>query len=143
MELNKARTYATQTARHPVNGGECEFRISADLIMRKNKYGPDDVFYNLRNVPFAVNHPQAIFKGLDRDGHENSYCYAACPCRRFVSDNNSLPVEDGFVFLVFVTADFDIFDWRFEKTDDIDKQLPRNYKHRFGELIWQAKHSPT
>lgn len=34
-------------------------------------------FYNWKNLPYALTHPCAIFKGLERDGHEHSYCYVA------------------------------------------------------------------
>jgi hypothetical protein len=85
-----------------------------------NKHGPTDVFYNLKNVPFAVSHPSAIFKGLEREGHENSYCYVAKPHRRFLNETESAPVGEEWVFVVFVTANLEIVKWRFEKADAVN-----------------------
>jgi len=99
---------------------------------------PPHVFYNLRNIPFAISRPNAIFKGLQREGHENSYCYVASVARRFVSDSESLPVQDGFVFLVFVSSNLEIFDWRFEP-NATNSKLPKNHEVRFKQMIWSSK----
>src|SRR6266446_1403048 len=99
-------------------------------------YGPDDKFYNLQNVPFAVNHPHAIFKGLEREGHETSYCYVAKPVRRFINDTLSEPLRAGLVFVVFVSSNLEIFNWRFEKACG-DGKFPENHHARFTKLIWE------
>jgi hypothetical protein len=75
---------------------------------------------------------------LQREGHEISYCYVAKPTKRFVTENTSVPVEDGFVFVAFVSSNLEIFDWRFEKSCP-DGSLPDNYETRFTKLIWENK----
>lgn len=135
MKLNRSRSFAIERGKHPESGNECDFKISTEKILWRHKYGPTDVFYNLRNVPFALTNPTAIFKGLERIGHENSYCYVAKVMRRFVSDSDSEPVEDDWIFLVFVTANLEIFDWRFER-QNTRNGLPENEETRFTKLIW-------
>jgi hypothetical protein len=138
MKLSKSKAFAIQDGRCPKSGKNCEFKISTEKINWLHKHGPDDKFYNIRNLPFAVNNPNAIFKGLDREGHENSYCYVASPTRRFVDDTISKPVNDEWVFLVFVSQNLEIFDWRFERSGT-DGKLPENYATRFTTLIWENK----
>jgi len=138
MKLNKTRAVAVETGKCPESDGQCEFKISTQKILWCHKSAPDDIFYNLRNVPFAINSPCAIFKGLERDGHENSYCYVARPARRFIDDEHSVPVGDGWVFLVFMTNALEIFGWRFERAD-ASKNRPENYERRFKQLIWPTK----
>lgn len=137
MALNKARTFAMQTGKCPNGVGECSFKISTEKIKARHKYAPDDVFYNLRNVPYAISSPTAIYQGLEREGHEKSYCYCSKPARRFKSDTESVPVGDGFVFLVFVTEALEIFDWRFEKCCSNNPQVPENHDKRYKQLIWK------
>lgn len=139
MNLNKSKAFATQEGKCPESEGKCEFKISTEKIKWLHKYGPDDKFYNLQNVPFAINNPRAIFKGLKRDGHETSFCYAAKPARRFIDDTNSEPLRAGFIFLVFVCPNLEIFNWRFERAES-GGTLPENHVARFTKLIWEKQH---
>ena len=136
LKLNKSRSFCVQTGRCPDSNAECEFKISTQKILWCHKSAPEHVFYNLRNVPFAISNPHAIFRGLEREGHEKSYCYVAVVDRRFVSDINSVLVDDDLVFLVFATSNLEIFDWRFEKVSP-NSRLPENHEKRFKQLIWQ------
>src|SRR5256885_14262500 len=127
MELSRSKAFVIQEGRCPESGEKCEFKISTQKIKWIHKFGTDDKFYNLRNVPFAINEPTAIFKGLKRDEHEGSYCYVANPAQRFINDEISKRVEPGMVFLVFILSTHEIFDWRFERADSSGK-LPENYQ---------------
>lgn len=139
MSLNKSKSFAFLTGRCPESDGECKFKISTEKILWSHSgRGPAHLFYNLNNVPFAISNPCAIFKGLEREGHENSYCYAARPARRFISDTESVPVQDGFTFLVFVNSSLEIFDWGFEETHPNSK-LPTGYSARYKQIIWQKR----
>ncbi len=139
MKLSKSKAFAVQDGKCTESGEKCEFKISTSKISWLHKHGPDDKFYNIQNLPYAINHPNAIFKGLKRDAHEQSYCYVASPDRRFVNDTNSVRLSPGWVFLVFVSSNLEIFDWRFERADKNGK-LPENYETRFTTLIWENKH---
>ena len=136
MKLSKSKVFVVQDGRCPESGQKCEFKISTEKINWLHKYGPDDKFYNLQNVPFAVNHPHAIFKGLEREGHETSYCFVAKPARRFINDTLSEPLRAGLVFVVFVSSNLEIFNWRFEKACG-DGKFPENHAARFTKLIWE------
>jgi hypothetical protein len=138
MKLSKSKAFAVQNGKCPETGQSREFKISTDKISWIHKTGTDDKFYNLQNVPFTISSPHAIFRGLKREGHETSYCYVAKPVRRFTSESESVPVGDGFVFVVFVSSNFEIFNWRFERADGGGK-LPENHHSRFAELLWVNK----
>jgi hypothetical protein len=138
VKVSKSKAFVVEMGRCPESGDECEFKISTQRILWIHKNGPSDKFYNLRNVPFAINHPDLIFKGLQRDGHESSFCYVSRPVRRFISDIENVPVEEGWVFLVFFNSRLEIFDWRFEKAGQ-NSRFPENHVERFRELIWPTK----
>ena len=138
MKLSTSKAFVVQDGKCPESGQRCEFKISTGKISWLHKYGPDDKFYNIWNLAFAVNNPNAIFKGLKREGHDNSYCYSASPARRFVNDSESIPINDGWIFLVFVSHNLEIFDWRFEHAGPVGR-LPENHETRFTKLIWENK----
>jgi hypothetical protein len=140
MQLNPEKTFVVQDGRHPETGEKCEYRIAIKRVERLHKFGPEDVYYNLRNIPYALSKPCAIFKGLDRGGCEHCYCIAAKVQRRFISDDISKPVDEKFLFLVFVDEDLEIFSWTFEPRDAKNPNYPINHEKRFGSLIvWKAQ----
>src|SRR5438034_11804535 len=55
---------------------KCTFKIPNSLLLRMHKLGWKALF-NWKNLPYGLNHPVAIFKGLERDSHEESYCYVS------------------------------------------------------------------
>ena len=134
--MSKSKAFVFEKGICPEDRRECEFKISTAKINWIHKHGPDDKFYNIRNLPFALNRPVAIFKGLKRDGHDTSYCYIARPVRRFVNDTASLPTAPPWVFMVFIDSNLEVFNWRFEKDD---KDVVNNYSDRFGILLWPIK----
>lgn len=115
----------------------CEFKISTQRILHFRAHGPDHVYFNLKNLPNALQFPLAVFQGLDREGHEKSVCYVAKPRSRFVDENTSLTVDSSSVFVVFITSTLEVFDWRFEKADERDDKFPVGYAQRFGSLVWR------
>lgn len=138
MQVSKSRAFVLQKGTGPDGESECQFRISTQKLLWLSTNGPAHAFYNVQNVPFAVAKPCAIFKGLERGGHENSYCYVAKPRRRFISDTVNVVIGEEWVFLVFVTPTFEIFDWRFERADTRHKEYPEKYEERFKELVWKS-----
>jgi hypothetical protein len=139
LALTKSKVFAVVTGKCPESSGECEFKISTSKIRWLNTHGPTDVFYSLKNVPFTMSEPCAIFKGLEREGQENSYCYVAKPNRRFRGEDQSVAVGEEWVFLVFLSSNLEIFNWRFERADAVDNFVPENYKTRFKKLLWQSQ----
>jgi hypothetical protein len=67
--------------------GNRQFKIANGLILKMHKMGWD-AFYNYKNLPFALNRPVAIFRGLGREGHEHSYCYVSKPARYWHGDGD-------------------------------------------------------
>ncbi len=97
-------------------------------------------FFNWKNLPYALNNPTAIFKGLARDGHEHSFCYVSKPVRYWTGEgpDDWRRNDPTLVFTVYMMGTLEIYSWKFEKAD-IDNNYPVNYKERYGELLW-SKH---
>jgi len=87
-------------------------------------------------VPFTLQKPTAIFEGLTEERDEDRrgvgwLCYCSKPAFRFDEDGNRLPVIDGRVFLVFVNAKKVAYNWRWDRADSEDSDLPENHEARF------------
>ena len=120
--------------------GTRQFKISSSLILKMHKMGWS-AFYNWKNLPFALNHPVAIFRGLAREGHEHSYCYVAKPDRYWHNegDRDWSERRPGFLFTIYIMDTFEIYSWKFEKSDHDSDDLPVNHQNRYGELLWPKR----
>ncbi len=136
MQINSSKSLVSQKAGRPWLGDEVEFRLSTKRVMHFHKYKPDDIVYNLMNVPYGLTSPCAVFEGLKREEHEQSICYVSRPKQRFVGENMSVPLGAGWVFLVFINVSLEVFDWRFEKCDELDSRFPKGYSSRFDKKLW-------
>jgi hypothetical protein len=120
--------------------GNCKFKMSNTLILKLHKMCWDQ-FYNLKNLPFALNSPVAIFRGIGREGHEHSYCYVSKPTRYWhgEGDNDWSQRRIGFLFTVYIMDTYEIYSWKFEKSDGDSDDLPENHQNRYGELLWPKR----
>ena len=94
-------------------------------------------------VPFALEHPTAIFGGLrppdDKHSGESPgwLCYCSRPTHDYTEAGELRNPDPGKVFLVFVNEDQIIFSWRWDYADTealCNKEyLPVNYRVRFKE----------
>ena len=87
-------------------------------------------------VPFALQHPTAVFEGLRLDEDEDRrssgwYCYCAKPACSYDETGVEQPPYAGQVFLVFVNKDKVAYNWRWAKADENDDHLPDNHQERF------------
>lgn len=136
MHLNTSKSLAIQRGARPWVPDEVDFKLATKKILHFNKYRPDDVVYNALNIPYGLTSPCAVFQGLQREEHELSLCYVSRPKQRFIGENISVSLGQGWVFLVFVNSSLEIFDWRFEKADELDSRFPKGYSNRFDKKLW-------
>jgi hypothetical protein len=87
-------------------------------------------------VPYALQHPTAIFEGLRRDDDEDRrspgwYCYCTKPRRSFNENGEEQPAYPNQVFLVFVNREKVAYNWRWARADEADDKLPEGHEERF------------
>jgi hypothetical protein len=91
-------------------------------------------------VPLVLQAPVAVFEGLRRDEDEDRAgygwrCYCRVPDRAYRSDGTQRPPYPGQVYLVFVNDEGVAYNWRWEKADPDDPNLPDDYSSRFQRRL--------
>ena len=119
----------------PSGAGPCEFKISLKRVEHLNIHGPHHKYYELISASEVLKAPMLIFEGLQREGQETGLCYVGRPKRH--GGNWSAPPYPMKVFLVFVTKEKTIFEWRWEKQDPEKPGFPLDSRARFGKAIWK------
>lgn len=107
--------YESLNALDPNSQKTREAFIAKIQIEHLLKWGPATRYYEILSVAEVLEQPTSVHKGLNREGKENALCYVGKP-HRFGDGWNS-PGFPGMVFLVFVTDDDVIFEWRWEAED--------------------------
>ena len=87
-------------------------------------------------VPHVLQRPIAIFEGLRRDEDEDPRgvgwrCYCGIPPCSYRLDGTDAPPHRGQVYMVFVNLDRIAYNWRWDKADCVNPDLPINYESRF------------
>jgi hypothetical protein len=114
------------------DGSEREFRIPTRTVDHLQRYGPESRYYELISAEQVLKNPDLIYEGLRREGQENGLCYIGKPkCFR---EGAEYPGHPGMLFLVFVTKEYIIFEWRWEKVDEKLPDYPQDVKQRFETL---------
>jgi hypothetical protein len=87
-------------------------------------------------VPRALLNPVAIFRGVREEGEPEWLCYVSRPGQAYnYRTRDVCQAWPGEVFLIFVNDDRIIYDWRWEKADSSDPNLPENYGVRFDGRV--------
>jgi hypothetical protein len=133
--VNGNKGYETLEGLAPDGTGSREFFVSKQQIEHVLKYGPESKFYELFSVSDTLKCPSIIAEGLKREGYENALCYIAKPKR--YGDGWNSPASPKMVFLVCMTDEFKVFEWRWEPEDADRLNCPKNAKQRFTKIKWK------
>ena len=87
-------------------------------------------------VPAILQNPTAIFEGLREDEDEDQRgvgwrCYCGIPSVAYHPDGTSRGPYPNQVYLVFVNDENVAYNWRWEKCDPDDPELPQRHQTRF------------
>lgn len=124
-----------ENARHPDGEGSWTVRIRRTFAERIAIDGPTWKYHALLDVPGVLFEPRCIFRGLEREGTEEFYCYVARPRRRKRQDGREEPTPPDRALFVFVSKRGTILKWRWERVDP-DVPLEDSCRSRFGTLAW-------
>lgn len=130
-----APKYWTLLGASPSGYGKQEFRIPHNLVEHIQRYGPEHKFHELKLVKEILALPTVIFEGL-RQEQEEGLCYAGVPSCRYTNQGNKKPPAKGKTFLVFLTNEGTVFQWRWEEADPDWEGYPLKWRERFGSQKW-------
>jgi len=121
----------------PYTGEDREFWIEKDLIQHFYKIGKLDKFKELHCVKEIVSDRSSsvVFKGLEREGQEESLCYAGLASFAYTRDGHQRMPRTRETFALFILKNNKIFRWGWEAAAD-NLVYPLGYETRFGCLIW-------
>lgn len=87
-------------------------------------------------VDEVLREPSAVFEGV-REFQDGGWCYCGIPSRRWFNSGSSGPPPPGMVFTVFVSPRGHVFEWRWERCDELHRTWPKDYAVRFtGGVVW-------
>jgi hypothetical protein len=119
----------------PSGQGTREFWIEKDLIGYYYRISKLDKWKELNCVKEVMGSPSVIFKGLQREGQEESLCYAGLASRRYSPSGEPRDPRPHETFAVFILSNDKIFRWGWEPADD-NLTYPLGYRTRFGCQLW-------
>ena len=119
----------------PTGVGRQEFRIPNSLVEHVQRYGPEHKFHELKLVKEILELPTVVFEGL-REEQEEGLCYAGIPSGSYTNRGRKKAALKGKTFLVFLTEDGKVFQWRWESADSHRHGYPDNWQERFGSQKW-------
>lgn len=130
----RRRGYAAIPAIDPRDGGQWDVLVAHSRMDAIAKRGPGHARELAFAVPFVLLRPTAIFRGVREEDELEWLCYCGTP--QFAYDGATGETRAPWknqVFLVFVTADRVVYNWRWEPCDPRRKDLPAGYALRFKE----------
>ncbi len=118
------------------DGSACVLLLRSRKIEETARRGSGPAHELGYTVPWAVKNPTAMFRGVREEGEPKWRCYVSRPGRAYdYRTGECRSAWAGEVFLVFVNDDRIIYNWRWEKADPNDADLPEGYASRFDERI--------
>jgi hypothetical protein len=134
------RDYLALKSLDPIKGGTCGVWISYERMQTVAKRSLGHASECAFLLPDILQRPSAVFEGLrwDEDEDPSGYgwrCYCGIPSRAYRTDGAERPVWAGEVFLVFVNDEGIAYNWRWEKADEDEPDLPRRFKTRFKKRL--------
>lgn len=139
-DTGSRRQSITIAAVNPIDGKTCEVVISYDRIQAVGRRSLGHVKECAYIVPTVLQHPTAVFEGLRSDEDESREgagwrCYCGIPEHAFLQDGTPVRPFSGQVYLVFVNDEGVAYNWRWEKCDPENAQLPAGSETRFKKRL--------
>lgn len=124
----------------PVTRGEIDVYISYERLQSVAKRSRGQIKEAAELVPQTLQCRGPVFEGLSTDADEDSRgvgwrCYCGLPDRSYTPDGDRCPPRRQQVYLVFVNEDFVAYNWRWEKADPDNPNLPLGCEKRFKRRL--------
>jgi hypothetical protein len=122
------------------NGGASFFVSQSELDINEHD-GPEWKLEDARFKKEAINAPDAIFQGLKRPGHEESFAYSVRPTHDPNEEEpDPIPPRFGYAFVVFArtgVGGYVVFDWEWREEDADLPGHPVSWQSDFERRTWQ------
>jgi len=112
--------YAPVAGICPETGKPVEFLLSLEFARRVRENQPYWKFMAIQTLGRVLSRPSHLYKGLERDGFEDGYCYFGTPDVYHRSRGIETDFPKGFILGVSVNWDrrgFIILDWEKRRVD--------------------------
>jgi hypothetical protein len=135
------RQYLTLQALDPVTRKpNAEIQISYDRMQTVGRRSLGHAKECGYIVPAILQQPRAVFEGLRRDEDEDPRgvgwrCYCGIPDRSYRRDGTEAAAYPQQVYLVFVNEEGVAYNWRWEKADPDNPNLPIGDQDRFQKQL--------
>ena len=121
---------------NPADGKQGEVFLRQAKITATAKRGMGAAKELAYLVPFTLQNPTAIFRGVREEGEREWLCYCGQPPDAYNHKTGErVPPWLGQVFLVFADDDGIIYNWRWDKADSENLRLPADHARRFEEQV--------
>jgi len=125
--------------RHPNGEPGATFYVDRNALTALEENGPESKLDDGRFIPEAIGEPGAIFEGLKRENHHDSFCYSVRPALDPVEPDAPTLPRYGFVFLAFARlgiGGYVVFDWEWREEDSDDPGHPLRWQNDFTRRTW-------
>jgi hypothetical protein len=94
-------------------------------------------YENIRAVKEVLDNPLRIFWGI-RAHSEGGWCYVGVPTSIYIQENITADFPRDKVFAVYISDNYEVFDWILEYVDDRDNLNPKGWEERYRSLRWKS-----
>ncbi len=120
----------------PADGRRWDVFLRQSKITATAKRGMGAAKELAYSVPWVLQNPTAIFRGVREVGESQWLCYVGEPPDAYnYKTGERVRPWLGQLFLVFLDDDRIIYNWRWDKADPDDLRLPLDFAHRFEERL--------
>lgn len=132
-----AANYACK-AKNPLNpeGELIDVIFPGDMTLRWYKTSPVR-YWNLIAAKFVLENTQRVFRGL-REFSTGGWCYTGTPEKWHIRMDVIVPFPKDKVYAVYVNPRMRVFECRAEFVADDDNMNPKDWRNRYGGLIWKS-----
>jgi hypothetical protein len=119
----------------PRDGKPWQLRVSEDkikLIAQRSCGQAKELAYV---VPEVLRIPSCIFQGVREEGEKDWLCYCGVPSHAYKKNGDRVEAWEGEVYLVFVSADRVVYNFRWEACDSEKQCFPKDYAKRFYKWV--------
>jgi len=118
------------------DGAKAEVIFEGNLALYWYKHLPVQ-YQNLQVVKEVLDNPKRIFSKI-RPITRGGWCYVGRPKIWYVAENCTASFPEDRVFAVFLNDRKVVYTFRAEFADGEDPLSPKDWKNRFGGLVWKS-----
>ena len=119
-----ARSYQKISGALNPDGGTFEVFLEESVI-RQAVNGPGARFHNMRLMKEVLEKPHEVHLGLrDPEDQDHGLAYVGYPDHALSAEGETRPMPKGMAFIVFMTKNRFVYDWRWDVLGDPALRFP-------------------